>query len=231
MYSLEHTTTHIIKSKIYSKYTYILQCMWYTHSMIKKEVLEALYLKKNLSMKEISTKLGFSVNKVSYWMKFHGIKRRSISEGVYIKNNPKGDPFLFNKPKVESQSFLLGLGMGLYWGEGTKANKHSVRLGNTDPKLILWFIKFLKEFFSVDKKNLRFGLQVFSNMPEDKVLDFWVKELRVSRKQFMKVVVTNKRGLGTYTRKIEHGVLTVYFHNIKMRNILVGEIEKLKEIR
>ena len=199
--------------------------------MIKKEILEDLYLNKNFSMKEISTKLGFSTNKISYWMKFHGIKRRSISEGVYVKNNPKGDPFLFSKPKIENSSFLFGLGLGLYWGEGTKANKYSVRLGNTDPKLILWFIKFLKEFFSIDKEDLRFGLQVFSNMPEDKVLDFWVKELKVSKEQFMKVVVTDKRGVGTYTRKIEHGVLTVYFHNIKMRNLLINEIENLKKIR
>lgn len=199
--------------------------------MITKHILDTLYTKKKLSMFDISKKLGCSVNKVSYWMKYHNIARRSISDSIYAMHNPAGDPFTFRPPKGKEETFLFGLGLGLYWGEGTKANKYSVRLGNTDPKMILVFISFLEKFFTIPRKDMRFGVQVFSTMNAQDVLKFWVKELGVFESQFMKVVITPKRGDGSYGRKIEYGVLTVYYHNKKMRDILVSEIEKLKEIR
>ncbi len=199
--------------------------------MITKDVLEELYFKQNKSMFAISKKLNCSVNKVSYWMKYHNLKRRSISEGVYVKNNPNGDPFSFRLPATKEEQFLYGLGLGLYWGEGTKANKYSIRLGNTDPKIILMFVSFLEMFFTISRKNMRFGVQVFSTMNAKDVLRFWMKELRVPKSQFMKIVITPKRGEGSYGRKIEYGVLTVYYHNKKMRDILTNEIEKLKKIR
>lgn len=198
--------------------------------MIDKKVLEELYVNKKFSMLEVSKKLSCSVNKVSYWMKYHSLQRRTISEGVYAKHNPHGDPFSFRLPKTKEEHFLYGVGLGLYWGEGTKANKYSVRLGNTDPKMVLVFIDFLETFFTISRKDIRFGIQVFSTMEPKEVLTFWLKELKVSEDQFMKVIVTPKRGEGSYGRKMEYGVLTVYYHNKKMRDMLVAQIEKLKEI-
>jgi hypothetical protein len=199
--------------------------------MIQEAVLRDLYFNKKLSMKEISEHLQCSQNKVSYWMKCHNVTRRTIAEGVYIKKNPNGDPFSFSKPEIEKNSFLFGLGIGLYWGEGTKANRYSVRLGNTDPDLISAFIRFLEVFFNVKKTDLKFGLQIFGSMNKKEVCNFWIKELGVEKTQFMKVVVTQKRGKGTYTRIIKHGVLTIYFNNKKMRDLLVGEIENFRKMR
>lgn len=199
--------------------------------MISKETLDTLYSKKKLSMKQIALQLDCSVNKVSYWMKYYNITRRSISESVYLQHNPSGDPFVFTRPSTNEEYFLFGLGLGLYWGEGTKANKYSVRLGNADPKLIIYFILFLESFFKISRKDMRFGVQVFNIMDSADVLAFWSKKLKVPKQHFMKVVVTEKRGNGTYRRKIEHGVLTVYYNNKKMRDILNQEIEKIKKIR
>lgn len=197
--------------------------------MIQEKVLRLLYEKKKLSVKEISVLLKCSQTKVNYWMKYYKINKRSISESIYLKNNPNGDPFQFKEPKTIEEAVLYGLGVGLYWGEGTKANNYSIRLGNTDPDLILNFLLFLKIFFSINIKDIRFGVQIFSNMKKDDVLKFWCSKLNVSKEQFMKIVVTPKRGGGTYGRKIQYGVLTIYFHNIKARNILVTLIEKLRK--
>ena len=197
--------------------------------MIQEKTLRNLYEKKKLSMKEISQVLKCSHTQVSYWMKYHKISRRTISDSIYLKNNPKGDPFLFREPKTVDEAILYGLGLGLYWGEGTKANNFSIRLGNTDPDLIWQFILFLKTFFSISKNDLRFGIQVFSDMEPEAVILFWCSALNVSKSQFMKTVVTKARNKGSYTRKIEHGVLTVYFHNTKARNVLISLIEKMKK--
>jgi hypothetical protein len=126
---------------------------------------------------------------------------------------------------------LFGLGLGLYWGEGNKKNINTVRLGNTDPMLVKKFIEFLFHFYKIPQEKFRFGLQIFSDMSSQEVLRFWIRTLRASSKQFGKVIVTPARGAGTYREKTKYGVLTVNVSNKKLRDLLVGEIEKLQKVR
>jgi len=116
--------------------------------------LKKLYNEKHKSVPEIARLSECSENKVNYWLAKYQIKKRTISEAIYVKHNPKGDPFKFIVPKSAEDAELFGLGLGLYWGEGTKANKDSIRLGNTDPNLIKKFIEFLIRFFSIKKNKL-----------------------------------------------------------------------------
>lgn len=194
---------------------------------ILKEKLVKLYIKDRKSCKEIGIILGVSDRRVDYWVKKYNIPKRSISDAVYVKCNPGGDPFSIKRPSTVEEAILYGIGIGLYWGEGTKRNKYSVRLGNTDPKLIKKFIEFLETFYKIDTKKLKVGLQIFSDMQSSEVKKFWQKELNISSRQFQKIIVTATRGVGTYKNKIQHGVLTVYFNNKKLRDILCGAIENL----
>ena len=59
-------------------------------------------------------------------------------------------------------------------------------------------------------------------MAEKETLDFWTKTLTIEKSQFYKTVITPYRSLGTYRKKTKYGVLTVYFHNRKLRDVLVG---------
>ena len=190
--------------------------------MILKKKLERLYLKKKRSMQEIADELSCSLHKIKYWMEKYKIKIRSRSDAIYIKRNPKGDPFKFRRPKTFKEFELFGLGLGLYWGEGTKANKDSIRLGNTDPELIKRFIDFLIVIFGIDKNDLHFGLQIFTDINSDRAMDFWIKRLRIKRSQFYKPTITKSNSLGTYRKKSEWGVLTVMYHNKKSRDVLVN---------
>jgi hypothetical protein len=52
--------------------------------MIAKEKLVKLYVAEKLSVNDIANQLGFSVHKVIYWMDKYGIKRRTISDAIYI---------------------------------------------------------------------------------------------------------------------------------------------------
>lgn len=193
-----------------------------TLPMIQKHILEKLYLEDKASMMNIALRLGFSHHKVAYWMHKHQIKRRTISEAIYQRANPNGDPFLIKPIRSLEDAKLMGVGIGLYWGEGTKANKHSVRLGNTDPELIKSFMKFLIELFGVDKERLRFSLQIFSDTEPQEALNFWLKKLEVKPSQFGKIIVTISGSIGTYRHKNTNGVVTLHFHNKKLRDIING---------
>lgn len=194
--------------------------------MIEKRELEKLYLEDKTSMMDIAIKLGCSMHKVTYWMDKHGIKRRTISDAIYQKSNPNGDPFSIKPIKTKADAELLGTGLGLYWGEGTKANKYEVRLGNTDPELIKVFIKFLVKLFDVKEDRLRFGLQIFTDINPESALEYWCNQLNVKPSQFYKVHITLSGSIGTYRKKSQFGVLTVHFHNKKLRDIIVGMLPR-----
>jgi hypothetical protein len=196
-------------------------------AFLRKEKLIELYVDKKYSSAKISRIFKCSESKVNYWLKKYNIPKRSISEAIYIKANPNGDPFVVNKPRTIDQAVLYGIGIGLYWGEGNKKSKHAIRLGNTDPKLIKKFIDFLEDMYEIDSQKLKFGLQIFSDMSPIKAQRFWQKELGVSKNKFQKVIVTPARGVGNYRNKTKHGVLTVHFNNKKLRDIICGAIENM----
>lgn len=195
---------------------------------LSKVILKRLYVKEKKSVSIIARKFGCSEHKINYWIYKFKIQKRTISESVYLYHNPLGDPFKISAPKNLREAFLFGLGIGLYWGEGNKSNKLCLRLGNTDPKLIKKFIEFLVKIYRIQKEKLRFGLQIFSDMPPREALRFWQKELNMPETQFQKVIVTPARSLGTYRKKTKHGVLTVYYGNKKLRDIVCQMIENMK---
>lgn len=195
--------------------------------MITKNDLQKWYVKDKKSLQQIATAQKCSLNKIQYWMKKYGLRSRSRSDALYARYNPNGDPFRVKKTFNKNDFFLLGLGLGLWWGEGSKMHKGTIRLGNTDPSLIKKFILFLTDIFGVDKNKIRFGLQIFSDMEPAVAKKFWIKSLDVTDDQFFPKIVVNKSiKLGTYHRKIQHGVLTVYCSNIKLRQALDSLFEK-----
>lgn len=195
--------------------------------MISRSKLKGLYEDKGFSMQEIADELRCSINKVQYWMDKYQMKRRSRSDALYIKHNPNGDPFKIKEKFNESDLVLLGLGLGLWWGEGNKRHSGVVRLGNSDPLLIRQFILFLERICGVDKKKLRFGLQIFSDINPDEAKSYWIDSLGVESSQFHpRIIVTQTGKIGTYRKKSKYGVLTLYCSNIKLRAVFDDLMKK-----
>ncbi|MBU1083319.1 helix-turn-helix domain-containing protein [Patescibacteria group bacterium] len=190
--------------------------------IVSKLELIDLYIKKGYSVSQISRGLGCSENTINYWIKKFDIPKRNISDAMYKRHNPNGDPFKFSYPVTIEKAKLLGIGLGLYWGEGNKVDKNSIRLGNTDPKLIKKFIDFLVNICKITPEKLRFGLQIFSDTDPKHALEYWINAIDFPRKHFLPtVVVSPARGEGSYRKKSMYGVLTVYFHNKKLKSLLM----------
>jgi len=188
-----------------------------------------LYLKKKKSAFEIARLLNYSESGVNYWLRKYNIRKRSISEAIYIKNNPKGDPFkVKTKFSSKNEALLMGLGLGLYWGEGNKKNKTSLRLANTEPKLIKKFIEFLVKICGVKRKDITFNLLVFSDISPIAAKKFWVKELKIKSGQIRgKTTVIKSGAIGTYRQKSKYGVLILQYHNRKLRDVVCNMIQEL----
>lgn len=221
-----------MNKKTYSKWVYISvkMVLMKTKSVPSKDLLRDLYLQHRLSSAEIAQKLLCSETKVNYWLSRYGIQKRSISEAVYQRANPKGNPFRSKPIKSLEDAFIFGLGLGLYWGEGNKKDPSSVRLGNSDPELVKAFLYFLEDRFATDRRRLRFGLQLFSDMDTKAAERFWSRHLGVSAKSFYKTVITPSGKIGSYREKTKYGVMTLYFHNSRLKRLLLEQIDNLQGI-
>ncbi len=197
--------------------------------MISRTLLLDIYQRRKLSVSTIAKMLDCSQSKVNYWLDKHSIKKRTISEAIYSYKNPHGDPFLFKKISTKEEWFLLGLGIGLFWGEGTKSDKNAIRLGNSDPHLVKWFLIYLEKVYGVSRSQCKFGLQVFETDDCKKIMTFWGHVLGVPRKNFYSPIIKKKTAKGSYNRFVEHGVLTVYFNNTKLRNTFLAQLENMKK--
>ena len=192
-----------------------------------KEIISEFYLQDGLSSAAIAEKLECSTGRINYWIKKYKIKKRTIAEAIYKLKNPLGDPFVVVSPKTLEEGILFGLGLGLYWGEGAKRGDGGLRLTNTDPKMIIKFIYFLEKFFRIDKNKLRFSIQIHKDISQTEALKYWAQNIRVSKDQFYKTIVSKVRGRGTYKEKSKHGVVIIYFNNIKLKKVVCGLIDKI----
>ena len=57
---------------------------------MNKKILLKYYTKEKKSIFEIAKIFGRSETGINYWMSKYGIKKRTIGEAIYLKNNPKG---------------------------------------------------------------------------------------------------------------------------------------------
>jgi hypothetical protein len=73
-----------------------------------------------------------------------------------------------------SERDLLFLGIGLYMGEGSKLYEQ-VRLINSDPKIILLTIKWLKKICGLDIINFSLTIHIYPDTNENKAINFWSK--------------------------------------------------------
>lgn len=188
--------------------------------ILGKALLEALYNDDRLSMAEIAVRLGCSPNKVAYWMVKHGIARRGISQAVYQRCNPDGDPFEIREPVTEDERRLFDLGVGLYIGEGTKKNRCGVLLANSNPKVIRAFLRFLYEICGVKAGIVTAQINVFDDVDLETVQTYWEQVTGLPREQFYKPTVRPRRR-GTYVNVSAHGTVTVIVNNTKLREIVL----------
>ncbi len=85
------------------------------------------------------------------------------------------------------------LGAMLYWAEGDKARESMVALTNTDPKVMIYFAKWFRKYFSVDESRLRCRLYIWENLDEEKAKQFWSEKLNIPLSQFTKSYISKSK--------------------------------------
>lgn len=97
----------------------------------------------------------------------------------------------------------LALAM-LYFGEGSKT-KQGLRLGNSDPRIIHFYVDSLKKLYGLTENSLYFALHLRADQDVEKEKIFWSQALDMPVSNF-RYHIKDLRTAGKPTRPGYHGV-------------------------
>jgi len=196
----------------------------------RQDKAEAIRLRKlGKSYRAIKKELRIPMSTLSNWLSPHGWSKKiadSLSErakkdsAVRIRdlNKIRGENLkkLYEEAEkeavIEFQNLkyhpLFIAGLVLYWGEGDKVSKNSVRISNTDPAAVRLYINFLFHVCGVRREKVRAGLLLYPDLDDGVCKKFWAKSSGLGEGAFNKSTVIIGRHK---TKRVRNGVCVVGF--------------------
>jgi len=112
-----------------------------------------------------------------------------------------------------SSNELFVAGLVLYWAEGTKANRDTICITNTDPAMIRFFLEWLK-LVGIGIEKVKIKLHLYQDMDADSETLFWMEALGLPRTQFVKPYVksTNFLKRRNYKGRFGHDTCNVFVY-------------------
>ena len=137
-------------------------------------------------------------------------KRKAYLDSLLNRNM-----HLLDKIDVSIQKIILSI---LYLGEGAKHKSTQVLLlGNSDPKVIKFFLKLFKNCYNIDESKLRVRIRCRFDQNINELLEFWHKVTKIRKEQFYPTYI-DRRTQGKPTLKKEYkGVCTIQYFSTEIQ--------------
>lgn len=214
----------------------------------KEDKQKAIVMRKRgMSYSQIKEKLGVSKSTLSGWLYNMPLSEKRIRElqadnPVRIEryiNTMRAKREAKNKivyqeiakriGSISDREFLIA-GLFLYWAEGSKTKNSSIGLTNTNPMMLVLFIRWLK-FFNIPSSRLKIHLHLYSDMNIKKQVYFWSKTLNVPISQFRKPYI-KKTTLSsiTYTNGFGQGTCSVILDDVNICTQVLMGVQYIQDI-
>lgn len=189
--------------------------------------------KRGYSIKEIAKKLNIAQSTSSLWVRDIELNKKAQSR--LLKRNLMGcykTSLRWKKKRIEEEKVYSLKALStvnkvkkdlyhsrmycslLYWCEGGKGYRESVRFINSDPILIKVFIKLFRESFDLDESKFRIMMHLHGYHNERKQKEFWSNITKIPKKQFIKTF--HKQNTKKRIREGYPGCIAVYYHDCKI---------------
>jgi hypothetical protein len=169
-----------------------LDGMGYRGKVAEREKARALRA-LGATMPDIAAELGVSRGSVSLWT-----RDVPFTPGPRRRGRDRGPNALQRRKEAEIEALLeegrrrigalserefLVAGAALYAGEGAKTDG-CVKFANSDPRMHVFFIAWLRRFFAVDESRLRVAVYLHEGLDLDAAIGFWSTLTGVPTYQF-----------------------------------------------
>jgi len=178
------------------------------------------YYQSGLSAKDISLKLGVSLDAVYYFFRKHNIVRRSPKENSELLFKNKKPSFSIKSDLSNKDRELFVAGVMLYWAEGSKwSGEKIVDFANSDPSMIKIFLKFLRDICGISENKLRMYIYCHDSLSKKQLIKYWSSLTNVPMNQFTEPYV--KKGLSKGGgNKMKNGLVHIRYGDKKLLNLM-----------
>lgn len=216
--------------------------------IVEKEKARILR-KKGYSINQIMKETGFSKASISLWVRDiiltkkqrKGLSERGRSlESIYRRrmsrlfNEQRKRKIIIDEAKKDFNNISIRelklIGIILYLGEGTKTQKGTVAVTNSDPDVIKIMLRFLREVCEVPENKLRGHIHTFTSANIEKTERYWSNLTGIPRKQFYKTYAKPSIASLQKRKTLPFGTFDLSVNNIKLFLTIMGWIEKVKEL-
>lgn len=200
-----------------------------------KEKEQAIKLrKKGKSLKDISRELGVAKSTVSLWV--HNVALSSEAEELLFQKYTAGQKKAQSVRRAQTteklkqaenfahdvlEKIVKNNGTDeiicamLYWCEGTKSAKDSeFTFTNSDPDLVVTFLKLFRASFVLDEKKFRVCVHLHDYHDVDEELQFWSKATKIPLAQFIKPF--RKPHTGKQQKVDYRGCVQIRYHDVSV---------------
>ncbi|MFT7558099.1 MAG: transcriptional regulator with XRE-family HTH domain, partial [Planctomycetota bacterium] len=212
----------------------------------REEKKKALALRsKGMSYSQIKERLGISKSTLSYWLRDHSLSPERISElrdhsprrieryrNTMAKKRHERERLarevIGRKIGVitDREEFIAGL--FLYWAEGLKSGDAKTTLSNTDPSMLVFYLRWLGHL-GIAKEVIRIRLQLYVDMDIERETTYWSETLEMPRDNFRKPYVKKSDSSNrNYTRKFDHGTCEIIVSSRPFCDIVLQGVEYIR---
>ncbi len=192
---------------------------------------------------EIQKKVPIHKNTISKWCRDIKLSPRQIkSRGGRYANRMKGAEANHLKRQKEiikiqkrakkeihslsSYEFKIA-GASLYWGEGNKSQ--GLAFSNSDPELVQFMMKWLREICQVPNTKIRAYLYLHTGQNEKKMKKYWSSIVNVPLDQFNKTIFKQEGSASRkYSLRQYKGTIKIQILDENLKHRIFAWIEQLR---
>lgn len=212
----------------------------------EKNKARKLRKEKGWSINQISEELNVAKSSVSLWVR--NIQLSPEQESVLLAKNPRYNNQIrggqtrsqdaknkrqeyqeIGKQEARKKDLLHAKGCMLFWAEGNKT-KNSIIFSNSDPDMMILFVKFLCESIQVLLKEMRLSINCYlgNGLSVRQVENYWLNILDLPRSCLTKTMINraSKYSKKLKKNKLIYGVCRVSVHNTEKAQMLFGAIKE-----
>lgn len=212
-----------------------------------KEKIKAIHLRRlGKSYGEIHKQVNVSKSTLSLWLRDIELtpeqkarlkgRQKARHEGAKANQRKRIERTreIISEAKKEVKylykNFLFLSGLMLYWAEGAKRSKETIKFSNSDPAMIELMMKWLREICKVPEKKFRIGLHIHELYCRKDAENYWSQITGVPLNQFQKTYIKST-SLKHRKNKLYNGTCNIIVCNKdlfrRIRGWKLGFLEKM----
>jgi transcriptional regulator with XRE-family HTH domain len=209
--------------------------MFVTHPLYIREKARHMRVERDLTIDEISERLGISRQTIFHWVKDvplrkpprridyqeraaqNSLRYKKLRDAAYEAGFAEYDE-LIGQPSF--RDFLC-----MYIGEGYKRNRNRVSIGNSDPDVLILAVFWMRRFAG---NPIWFSLQYHADQDLDELKRFWGQTLGIQAESIRTQRKSNSNQLTGRTWRSRWGVLTVGCDDTYFRARLQAWMDRIR---